>query len=263
MKQLIILLSAAMISIGALAAPPTHYFIGRQEVSEAFWQAVPDSLKIERGYFDRDTIIIHECRLPLTHYLDTASQPDTMLIHERTAEEIAEIQTAYLKAKQHVDDSAIKLNIGDKAPDLSLHVVATGRNVETHGRCCLITFWAFWCGNCLKELQEELVPAVARQYLGREDFAFIPICIDADLPQVEEFVHGQGAEQWPTMAAHTSIDTDRRLNALFATPGLMPLNIVIGRDGTIRLLRCGSITSPGQLAQLSAAIAEGLNTPDN
>ncbi|MDE6862048.1 MAG: TlpA family protein disulfide reductase [Alistipes sp.] len=259
MKQLIILLSAAVISIGALAAPPTHYFIGQQQVSEALWRAVPDSLKIEHCYFDQDTLVIEQCRLPFTHSLDTTSQPDTILIRQRPQAEIDEIIAAYAKAKQHVDSSAIKLNVGDKAPDLSLNIISTGQQINTREHCCLITFWAFWCGNCLKELQEEYLPTVARRYIDRDDFLFIPICIDADMQRIEEFVHGHGAQQWPTMSAHTSLDTDRSLNALFATPGLMPLNIVIGKDGTIRMLHCGSITSPEQLAQLSEAIETGLS----
>ena len=247
-----------MICMAAYAAPPARYFIGRQEVSEAFWHAVPDSLKTERSYFDRDSVTVYECRLPFTHCLDTTSQPDTILLRERTAAEVEELQAAYLTIKQQVAPDAMKLNVGDTAPDMSLRIVATGQSVSTKDRCCLITFWAFWCGNCLKELQEEFLPSVAAKFLDRDDFAFIPICIDADQARIEEFVHGEGATQWPTMSAHTSLDTDRSLNALFATPGLMPLNIVIGRDGTIRLLRCGSITSTEQLSQLETAIREGL-----
>lgn len=240
------------------AAPPTRYLIGGQEVSEAFWRSLPDSLKIERGHFESDTLIIEECRLPFTHRLDTTTQPGTILLRERTAAEIEELETLYRMAKQRVDSNDVKLNTGDKAPDLSLRIVSSGQAVNTRGRCCLVTFWAFWCGNCLKELQEEFLPSVAAKFLDRDDFAFIPICIDADLARVEEFVHGEGATRWPTMSAHTAIDSHRQINSLFATPGLMPLNIVIGRDGTIRLLRCGSITTPEQLSQLEAAIEEGL-----
>ena len=58
----------------------------------------------------------------------------------------------------------------------------------------------------------------------------------------------------------TLIDIERKTNSIFAESGILPLNIVIGKDGIIRYIKIGKINGIDQINDLIEAIRIGLKS---
>lgn len=258
MSRRIILIFLLFIGISVAAQIPTKYFIGKTEVPESLYKSVPDSLAQMGGVWNYDSLQIRVIVLPLTHSLDSISLPGEYSIRRRSEDEIKrliELRNSYENSRHNykltVDASApnfrlIKNDSGDTIPDMM-----------TSGKCYLLNFWAVWCGNCLKELQPEYIPAVTDRYIDNTDFQFVPICIDATRESLLHFFSTAAGQRLPWLEAMTYLDIDRQANELFANPGVMPLNVVIGRDGKIKFIQTGRLEGTA-LTRLEEAISEGL-----
>ena len=258
MTRKCILTLSLFFGILALAQVPTKYFIGKSEVSEATFRNVPANLITGTESYNYDSLRIRKFNITYTHYLDSVSTPGEFIIKKRTPEQIAELSRLFNEVYEN--RKIIKLNIGDNAPNFKLVKNIGGdtiSNILISGKCYLLNFWATWCGNCLKELQPEYIPAITEKFVNDKDFQFMPICIDATQEDLQLFFVSELGKRYDWLEYLTYLDIDRQANDIFADSGIMPLNVVIGRDGKIKFIKTGRLEGT-ELLSLEEAIREGL-----
>lgn len=258
----------ALILAGAIyAAVPTRYFVGKTEVNEDFWLQIPDSVGMVIGEWDYDTLVVRLKQLQMTHYIDSLSNPGEFALRRRSTEEVVDLRHRANKAFRDCHDKKLSLHEGDLAPQISLTRFSDGEIIDdviVPGECCLLSFWATWCGTCIKELRDEALPSVLGQFKDNPDFHFIPICIDSSREDLQEFFASRASAGLEHLAETTCLDTKRNANKQFQkdSGGRMPFNVVIGGDGRIRFARIGlstgSADDPFSTAALVEAIKSGL-----
>lgn len=240
----------------------TRFFIGEKEVSENFYNNIPDSIRNKSilGTFDYDTLLVKTMDLPYTHYIDTISQPGTLLIKKNTPQRIAFIEKTIFFNKQ----KSIKLQVGDTLFDSISNLNIENDTLNTifanSEKCYYISFWATWCGNCLIELQPDNIPEWISQFNNNPDFEFLPICIDTTPLELNHFFDSEKGKKWKYLYDLTLIDIERKTNSIFAESGILPLNIVIGKGGIIRYIKIGRIDGIDQINELIEAIRIGLQS---
>lgn len=262
MKRLIILLSAIILASSIFAGIPTRYFLGKTEVSESFWNHMPDSLDYVASVSDYDTLVVKYRELPITHYIDSVSTTGEYVLRKRSPEVIAEIERMFAAVKQKHREKSLIVSKGDRAPQINLIKFSDRKSTENiilPGECYLLSFWATWCGNCLQELKPEFIPSITEKFKDNSSFHFIPICIDATPDDLQKFFNGQTGKNWSYLSNITYLDTDRKANEKYGESGIMPLNIVIGKDGIIRYIHSEAITEKTGLSELYEAIKDGLD----
>lgn len=261
MKKLLVAALTTLLTTAICATVPTRYYVGSTEVSESFWNQIPDSLRGFAGEFDYDTCIVKVRELPLTHYIDSVSTEGEYVLRERTAESVAELERLYSIARKKYAEEFLSHTSADTAPQLTLTKYNDGQTVENFiidGECYLLSFWATWCGGCLLELQPEHLPAVIEEFSSDTSFHFIPICIDATFDDLKEWFSNQANNKWLYLADITYIDPKREANGRFGVPAHLPLNFVIGKDGRILYHYYGAINTEQELSELYEAIKSGL-----
>lgn len=243
----------------SMAITPTRYFIGKTEVPESLWMSTPDSLKYSTLKIEYDSLTVIETDLPMTHYLDSIN--GGYIIKKRSEEEISAIEkTLGMSLKNHTTNVTV-VSINDKAPQINLVKYADNSVITDFivpGNCYLLSFWATWCGNCLIELKEEFIPSIANEFKDIPIFKFVPICIDSTESELEKFFKSTHGSKWHHLSQTTYLDTNRLANSKYAKSGIMPLNIVIGKDGVIKYIHSGKITAEEELSELRNAIISGL-----
>ena len=245
--------------VALFANVPTRFFIGNSEVTEQFFEAIPDSLKHFTSEFDYDTVKIKSVAFPFTHYLDSVSEPGKYVIKERSKDEIESMLNRLRSIKR--DNEILKLRVGDNVPRFSLQNFKNNEveiDLPQKGTCYLLTFWATWCGNCLVELKPEFLPSVAKEFSLYSNFRFLPICIDASPEELLNFFKGNVGSNRAYLADETFLDSDRTVNEIFACGGNIPLNVVIGTDGSIKFIHLGKISEKDDLDKLKGIITESL-----
>ena len=65
MKRSSLILFITVLATTLFAAIPTRYYVGKIEVSESFWNQMPDSIDYISGEFNYDTLTIKSRELPL------------------------------------------------------------------------------------------------------------------------------------------------------------------------------------------------------
>ncbi len=124
--------------------------------------------------------------------------------------------------------AAVPAAAGDYAvPDWTLEDVA-GHSVSLHDRLAegpvLVSFWALWCGPCLKELPH--LEALAEEFAGE----LTVMAVNADTPRsahkVPAYVAAQGYEHL-VVPLDTSGDVQRKLQ----TPGTLPFLVLLDAAG--------------------------------
>ena len=243
----------------SMAITPARYFIGKTEVPESLWMSTPDSLKYSTLKIEYDSLTVIETDLPMTHYLDSIN--GGYIIKKRSEEEISAIEkTLGISLKNHTTNVTV-VSINDKAPQINLVKYADNSVITDFivpGNCYLLSFWATWCGNCLIELKEEFIPSIANEFKDIPIFKFVPICIDSTESELEKFFKSTHGSKWHHLSQTTYLDTNRLANSKYAKSGIMPLNIVIGKDGVIKYIHSGKITAEEELSELRNAIISGL-----
>ena len=243
----------------SMAITPTRYFIGKTEDPESLWMSTPDSLKYSTLKIEYDSLTVIETDLPMTHYLDSIN--GGYIIKKRSEEEISAIEkTLGISLKNHTTNVTV-VSINDKAPQINLVKYADNSVITDFivpGNCYLLSFWATWCGNCLIELKEEFIPSIANEFKDIPIFKFVPICIDSTESELEKFFKSTHGSKWHHLSQTTYLDTNRLANSKYAKSGIMPLNIVIGKDGVIKYIHSGKITAEEELSELRNAIISGL-----
>ena len=242
-----------------MAITPTRYFIGKTEVPESLWMSTPDSLKYSTLKIEYDSLTVIETDLPMTHYLDSIN--GGYIIKKRSEEEISAIEkTLGISLKNHTTNVTV-VSINDKAPQINLVKYADNSVITDFivpGNCYLFSFWATWCGNCLIELKEEFIPSIANEFKDIPIFKFVPICIDSTESELEKFFKSTHGSKWHHLSQTTYLDTNRLANSKYAKSGIMPLNVVIGKDGLVKYIHSGKITAEEEMSELRNAIISGL-----
>lgn len=259
MKNFILSLIIALSWNISMAITPTRYFIGKTEVPESLWMSTPDSLKYSTLKIEYDSLTVIETDLPMTHYLDSIN--GGYIIKKRSEEEISAIEkTLGISLKNHTTNVTV-VSINDKAPQINLVKYADNSVITDFivpGNCYLLSFWATWCGNCLIELMEEFIPSIANEFKDIPIFKFVPICIDSTESELEKFFKSTHGSKWHHLSQTTYLDTNRLANSKYAKSGIMPLNVVIGKDGVVKYIHSGKITAEEEMSELRNAIISGL-----
>lgn len=157
-------------ALEVFANVPSRFFIGRLEVSESFFNSVPDSLREAKGIWISDSLVVESFELPITHKIDSVSATGKKLLVKRPDNEIMMIRQALGIAIQKSANDDFKVNEGERIMDsVTLEKLSDNKIIGCfieNGICYLLSFWATWCGNCLIELQEEYIPNPRHQRKG-------------------------------------------------------------------------------------------------
>lgn len=261
MKKIFSILQISLFVLPIMAGIPTRYFVGKTEVSECFWNNMPDRLDYVASEFDYDTLIVKSRALPYTHYIDSISKPGEYMLFARPNEVVAEMARIFATRIKTTREQSLSKSVGDSAPNMSLVKYKEESVQHTFflpGNCYLLSFWATWCGTCLEELKPEYIPSITNQFCDNPSFHFIPVCIDATQEDLEKFFNSELGCKWNYLSDITYLDTDRKANEQYGKSGIMPLNIVIGKDGTIRYIDSGILRDKEELSKLFKAIKSGL-----
>lgn len=261
MKRCYFILIIALLAISILGAIPTRYYVGKIEVTESFWNQMPDSIDYISSEFNYDTLIIKNRELPFTHYIDTVSIPGNYVLSMRPPEVIAKLERAFSVINRTQREKSLLVSVGELAPQIRLlryNDKSILDNLIIPGHSYLLSFWATWCGNCLQELKSKYIPSIAEKFSNNASFHFIPICIDATVDDLKDFFSGQLGRNWRYLSEITYLDTYRKANEKYGESGVLPLNVVIGKDGKILYIHSGSIIDEEGLSALYEAIKSGI-----
>lgn len=107
-------------------------------------------------------------------------------------------------------------------------------------------------------MEPKHIPSIVERFSDDESFHFIPICIDATADDLQDFFSSQSGSNWRYLSEITYLDTERKANEKYGESGVMPLNVVIGKDGNILYIHSGFIKDEDGLFSLYDVIKSGL-----
>jgi thiol-disulfide isomerase/thioredoxin len=146
---------------------------------------------------------------------------------------------------------------GDTPPD-ALGSTQAGQVVSVpslHGKVVVISFWATWCGYCMKEM-----PVLANlQALATErDLPLQVISIDSQEPR-DTFVRSSRALRTRLPGLLITWDRDGALGKPYGADKSIPVVVMLHRDGTVAHVHAGY--GEDMLDSLVAEINALLNEP--
>jgi thiol-disulfide isomerase/thioredoxin len=122
---------------------------------------------------------------------------------------------------------------GDVAPDYLGHD-RHGNDVRVsslHGKVVIVSFWASWCGYCLKEMP---ILAAIQKKTGTADLQVVGVNHDDDLDTFTKIQH-----RWKDLDVILTYEAgDHRISKPYGVNGL-PYMVMIGRDGRIAHIHVG------------------------
>ena len=138
---------------------------------------------------------------------------------------------------------------GDKAP-AALGTTLDGTVLETggyRGKVLVVTFWASWCGPCLKELP--MLEGLQRT-VGKERLQVVAVNIE------DRDVFRRVARKLESFTLTVAHDERKRGSDAYGVNGI-PHMVIVGRDGAIVKVNRGYSEEAleGILAEIGAALA--------
>jgi len=148
-------------------------------------------------------------------------------------------------------DTAMRIRIGEKAPEFRLPDLLTGKTVslsEFKGRkVVMIEFWATWCEICVRE-----APELGRLYAAwkGKGFELLSVAVPpGDADEIRRFIREN------KLSNPTFLDEDLYVAAkLYGLTGPIPLKVVIDHKGVVRYAHVGGYP-PGN-GELSRVIGD-------
>jgi peroxiredoxin len=142
---------------------------------------------------------------------------------------------ACLEPSALADDEAqtTLVKVGQSAPDFTCKTI-TGEEFslsQQKGKVVLINFFATWCGPCQTELPH-LQKGIQQQYADRKDFRLIVIGREHNAEELEKFAKEKN------LSLPMAPDPKREIYGKYAAK-YIPRNIVVGKDGKIKLASAG------------------------
>ena len=137
-------------------------------------------------------------------------------------------------------DTAMRLKIGEKAPDFRLKDVVSGKTVALSDysgkKIVMLEFWATWCDICKREMPY----LVKLQSAWKDrDFEILSIVLPPEKGVKEIALEKK-------LNYHTLIDADLTVaTKLYGLAGPIPLKVVIDHKGVIRYTHVGDYP-PGE-----------------
>jgi peroxiredoxin len=137
-------------------------------------------------------------------------------------------------------DTAMRLKIGDKAPDFRLKDLRSGKNVslsEYNGKkVVMLEFWATWCDICKREMPNLVKLQGA---WGDKGFEILSIVLPPEKGVKE--IAAEKKLNYPVL-----MDSDLAVaTKLYGLAGPIPLKVVIDHKGVIRYTHVGDYP-PGE-----------------
>ena len=138
-------------------------------------------------------------------------------------------------------DSAMRLTVGEKAPDFRLKDVTTGETVALSGfagrHVVMLEFWATWCDICKREMPNLVKLHKAWKPKG---FELLSIVLPSGNTDAIRKVVREKRLTYPVL-----VDSDLSVAKLYGLAGPIPLKVVIDHKGVIRYTHVGDFP-PGE-----------------
>ena len=139
----------------------------------------------------------------------------------------------YMEQREEVYQATTIAKNGEAAPDFKAYT-ADGKEVrlsDFKGKVVHISFWATWCGPCLKELQQENLPAMIKPFMENPDYVYLPIAQDQK-DKFEAFLQTKKGAEYLWLKNISLLDGNRDIFHTYASK-FIPRNVIIDRDGKV------------------------------
>jgi cytochrome c biogenesis protein CcmG, thiol:disulfide interchange protein DsbE len=140
--------------------------------------------------------------------------------------------------------------LGDTAPPFALKTLAGGRDSLAGyvGHPVLVNFWATWCTPCRDE-----IPAIVAAYRAQQTAGLVVLAInltdqEASTRDVRKFVT-EFEMPFPVL-----LDERGKVRRRYALRGV-PTSVFIGKDGVVKAVNRGPITSEALQRHLAEIVA--------
>lgn len=253
MKRAITLTIILSIVFSFAMAEIEKYYIGAIEISRDEYFAVDKTFIRSEERCERNDTAKFIIELSVYARIDTVEEPGKIKVVQRSAQEIRRI-------KEYLDmmrTKTAKYEVGDTLSGYKLPTYANteGLTEIINGKVTLLNFWATWCGPCVQELKPEGLPYVISQFKNHDNFCFIPISVNHNKQELDDFFASERGKGFEWLAKTTLWDK----NGVFAdklSAGGIPLTILLNENGVVVLNEAGAFLSEEQLARLRDKIAE-------
>lgn len=254
MKKSILLLAALLLTaiLPAAAQTEKYYIDGREATREEVMRLTAKDVEAMKKSVENAQSIIRITLRPGAK----APAADTPAPTEADSARRAKAFVARIIREKYEQTTLLKE--GAPAADFTAAKYAGGeiRLGDLRGKVVLLTFWATWCGPCLRELAPaELPEKVLKRFAGNTDFVFLPVAYTDTPETLDRFFASDNAGPYLYLRDITAMDSDKSIHGRYATQSI-PRSFVIDRSGRIV---CGSLgAAEGETERVAAAIEAAL-----
>jgi peroxiredoxin len=162
---------------------------------------------------------------------------------------------AWVQHSALADDEAktTLVKVGQSAPEFTCKTI-TGEEFslgQQNGKVVLVNLFATWCGPCQAELPH-LEKEVFQKYADRKDFRLIVIGREHNAQELEKFAKEK------KLSLPMAPDPKREIYGKYAEK-YIPRNVVVGKDGKVKLASVGYTESGFQ--EIAQTIENELKQP--